>query len=45
MYHLYISIVTQPVYVHVGVPLNGYTEDDSSFNEWVENNLPSKHYK
>ncbi|XP_071181326.1 UPF0696 protein C11orf68 homolog [Mytilus edulis] len=37
--------VTQPVYVHVGLPLNGEVEDDSSFNEWVENHLPSYYFK
>ncbi|OPL33582.1 hypothetical protein AM593_09973, partial [Mytilus galloprovincialis] len=37
--------VTQLVYEHIGVPLNGDVEDDSSFNEWVENHLPSHYYK
>lgn len=36
--------VTQPVYERVGLPLKDL-EDDNSFNEWVENNLPSHYYK
>ncbi|CAC5404687.1 unnamed protein product [Mytilus coruscus] len=36
--------VTQPVYERVGLPLKDI-EDDNSFNEWVENNLPSHYYK